>query len=511
MPSNDQGQTALVLLVRHGRLAMGPMAFTNSRNNFSNCTSVEVASNNIPAFLKRYMTTTDGCLRLGSEAGAPILIQSKERGPCQLLHGRISTVTRPKPSSDGDGWFARAALIGGSSLQSLVIDGGAIGHYFYMLGKPPEGELYSILGVKRDVPLADLRFTCRVLLAEAAAKGESALKRRCEKAFNILANHELRTCYDSFLADDTAMLPFPYGGEGDILVAGDLSKDGSSFFAKAILSYKPTTSRRKLKIRLRSFEFLPDRLGFLDPRRKLEVWLDSGLLNGLRWDTSWNNWKHWLRSAVDVDATFVNSARYRYGKGEWQVRSWWTALPSRITMTVPDRLQADVERARGIHELLGRYSEFVHRVREQAQRQPLDASDVQSWLDQLGAPPDLRPEYLCWKPDFDEYYFAQLRKRAVTWFLFREEFVFVLQGAIISEIPMPGHATYVFALPSDRDTFLRLYERTSRTEIRQNAGNVASELGFVGRVVRGRKRKRWLAEVLKLAGEQVNYLDAVED
>jgi hypothetical protein len=33
----------------------------------------------------------------------------------------------------------------------------------------------------------------------------------------------------------------------------------------------------------------------------------------------------------------------------------------------------------------------------------------------------------------------------------------------------------------------------------------------VGRVVRGRKRKRWLTEVLKLAGEQVNLLDAVDD
>jgi len=308
-----------------------------------------------------------------------------------------------------------------------------------------------------------------------------------------------------------AMLPFPYGGEGDILVAGDLSKDGSTFFAKAILSYKPTTSRRRLKIRLRSFEFLPDRLGFLDRRRKLEVWLDSGLLNGFRWDTSWNNWKHWLRSAVEVDATFVNSARYRYGKGEWQVRPWWTALPSRIALTVTEKLEADVERARGVHELLGRYSEFVHRVREQAQRQPIEASVVRYWLDQHGAPPDLRPEYLCWKPDYEEYYFAQLRKRAVEWFLFREEFMFVLPGAIISEIPMPGHATYVFALPNDRENFLRLYERTSRNEIRQNAGNVAAELGFVGRVVRGRKRKRWLAEVLKLAGEQVNYLDAVED
>jgi hypothetical protein len=347
--------------------------------------------------------------------------------------------------------------------------------------------------------------------AETTVAENEALRRGCERAFNILANHDLRACYDSFLADDLAMLPFPYGGEGDILVAGDLSKDGSTFFAKAILSYKPTSSRRQLKIRLRSFEFLPGRLGFLDPRRKLEVWLDSGLLNGMRWDTSWNNWKHWLRSAVDVDATFVNSARYRFVKREWRLRSWWTALPSRLSLSLPDNLEADVERARCIHGFLGRYADLANRVREQAQRQPIEASAVQSWLDQLGAPPELRPEYLCWKPDFEEYYFTQLRKRAVSWFLFREEFLFVLPGAIISEVPMPGHATYLFILPNDRETFLRLYERSSRNEIRQNAGNVAAELGFIGRVVRGRKRKRWLADVLKLAGERANYLDAVED
>ena len=256
---------------------MGPMVLTDANLN---CASAEAASNDIPAFLKRYMTPKDGFVRLGSKADAPILIQSRHRGPCNLLHGRIRTVTRPKPSSNGDGWFARAELIGGSLLQSLMIDGGAIGHYFYGLGKPPREDLYSALGVKHDVSLADLRFACRMRLAEAAVKGEDALRRRCEKAFNILANHDLRACYDSFLANDGAMLPFPYGGEGDILVAGDLSKDGTTFFAKAILAYKPTTSRRRLKIRLRSFEFLPDRLGFLDPRRKLEVWLDSGLLNG---------------------------------------------------------------------------------------------------------------------------------------------------------------------------------------------------------------------------------------
>ena len=452
----------------------------------------------------------DHCFRLGERSDAPLLFRSNHQRGDDLLYARLSLVTRPKEGSGG-GWFVRAQLIDGSPLRSVIIQGEAVTRYFYNSQPDRSETLYSTLGVNPNCSPSSLRLAWRIRTAETMAAENDALRRGCERAFNILANHDLRACYDSSLADDMAMLPFPYDGEGDILVSGDLSKDGSAFFAKAILSYKPATSRRRLKIRLRSFEFLPDRLAFLDPRRKLEVWLDSGLLSGFRWDTSWNNWKHWLRSALEVDATFVNSARYRYCKGEWHVRSWWTALPSRLSLTIPETLQPDVERARCIHELLGRHSDFVHRVREQAQRQPVDASDVQSWLDRLGASSELRPECLCWKPDFEEYYFAQLRKRAVAWFLFREEFLFVFPGAIISEVPMPGHATYVFASPSDRETFLRVYERTSRNEIRQNAGNVASELGFVGRVVRGRKKKRWLAEVLKLAGEQANYLDAVED
>jgi hypothetical protein len=459
----------------------------------------EMKPQELPFFVRTYVRAGDRCFRVGERSESPLLIRSSQKQSDDLLHARVRFVTRPKKGSGGS-WFVRAHLNDGSALKSIVIEGEALARYFYRYRPGRSETLYSTLGLNSDCSPASLRFAWRMRTAETTVAEDEALRRGCERAFNILANHDLRACYDSFLADDMAMLPFPYGGEGEILVAGSLSKDGDTFFANSILSYKPATVLRRLKIRLRSFEFLPDRLGFLDPRRKLEVWLDSGLLSGFRWDTSWNNWKHWLRSVLEVDATFVNSARYRYARGEWAVRSWWTALPSRVSVAVPE-----------IHELLGRHSDFVRRLREQVQRQPLDGSDVQSWLDKLGAPPELRPEYLCWKPDFEEYYFAQLRKRAVAWFLFREEFLFVLPAAIISEVPMPGHATYVFALPSDREAFLRLYERTSRNEIRQNAGNVASELGFVGRVVRGRKKKRWLVDVLKLAGEQVNYLDAVED
>ena len=73
-----------------------------------------------------------------------------------------------------------------------------------------------------------------------------------------------------------------------------------------------------------------------------------------------------------------------------------------------------------------------------------------------------------------------------------------------------GHATYVFAKPEDVRTFMRRYSCVTREDIRRNRDNVATDLGFVGRVVRGRKKKRWLNDVLKLAGEKADYVEVFE-
>ena len=40
--------------------------------------------------------------------------------------------------------------------------------------------------------------------------------------------------------------------------------------------------------------------------------------------------------------------------------------------------------------------------------------------------------------------------------------------------------------------------------------NLATVLGFVGRVVRGKRKKRWLADVLKQAGEKADYIEAFD-
>jgi hypothetical protein len=112
-----------------------------------------------------------------------------------------------------------------------------------------------------------------------------------------------------------------------------------------------------------------------------------------------------------------------------------------------------------------------------------------------------------WGPDYEPYYFEQLRQRSTTWFLFRKEYLFVWANVLVAEIPQPGHATYVFAKPEDVHVFMRLYSCRSREDIRRNRDNLATDLGFVGRVVRGRKKKRWLNEVLKVAGEKADHAE----
>ena len=82
--------------------------------------------------------------------------------------------------------------------------------------------------------------------------------------------------------------------------------------------------------------------------------------------------------------------------------------------------------------------------------------------------------------------------------------MFIWANVLISEIPQPGHATYVFAKPEDVPAFIRRYSRATREDVRRNRDNVATDLGFVGRIVRGRKKKRWLNDVLKIAGEKAD-------
>ncbi len=472
---------------------------------FEDGTTVEV-----PGILARFLQRRDQLRFLAAET--EILIQRPSGRRCQqILHATIGYVGLPKPGKNGDA-FVRAELPNcPDGPKALFLSADALRRYFYLLDGDMPQSLYRILRVPETATLDQLRFAWRMRSLELQMSDSKARDLPCvERAFNVLAHADLRNCYDALCKNEDAAPLFPYGGFGSVLVDGHFSEDESAFFADRILAYKPEMTSRKVTLLLRRCEFFADRVVCRDPRRKLEVWLDSNVLPGLGWDLTWNHWKHWLRTRIEVQATFVHAGKYRLYNGEWILRKWQAALPSRLQVQAPSSVAEDLQHAQTIHALLGEHADLVQHIRSQCEKIAIEHTQVERWFDQVNASAHLKPHHVTWRPDYEAYYFDQLRKRSRTWFLFRDEYLFVWRNVLIAEIPQPGHATYLFTKPEDLDEFLERYSKLTREDIRRNRDNLATALGFVGRVVRGKRKKRWLADVLKQAGEKADYIEAFD-
>jgi hypothetical protein len=481
--------------------------------DFVRCTFADGTSAEIPTFLGRFLTPHDALAFL-SPASTEVLVERQPyRGrPQQFLFATIGYASQPK-ASDGAGYLVRADLPNCSGKpKSLFVSARGLRRYFYLLdGESRRPSLYEILGVSETASPSDLRLAWRVRSLECdVASPQSRDWAQIERAFNVLAHPDLRNCYDALRKDEDAPALFPYGGFGSILAEGHLSENGEAFFADRILAYKPEMTVRKLSLLLRRCEFFADRVICRDPRRKVEVWLDANLLAGLTWDLTWNHWRHWLKSRLEVEATLVHSGKYRLRNGEWILHQWHAALPSRLRVRLPDSVADDIERAKAIHTLLGEHADLVGRIQQEVEKGPVEHTQIQRWFDQLQASAHLKAQHVTWRPDYEPYYFEQLRKRSRTWFLFRDEYLFLWPNALIAEVPEAGHATYLFAKPDSMDAFLTKYSTVTRADIRRNRSGWASQLGFVGRVVRGRRQRRWLADVLKYAGEKAEYVEALD-
>ena len=106
-----------------------------------------------------------------------------------------------------------------------------------------------------------------------------------------------------------------------------------------------------------------------------------------------------------------------------------------------------------------------------------------------------------WQPDYDAFFYQQLRRRARRIYLFRDEYIFDLPSAIAIETPQLGHATYLFSKPQSIEAFLAVYVAATKEAIRQNRANMADRLGFLGRVVHGSNPRVWLRALKARLGE----------
>ena len=198
---------------------------------------------------------------------------------------------------------------------------------------------------------------------------------------------------------------------------------------------------------------------------------------------------------MDIRGDFVKTGKYFYRSNQWQLITWETALPSRIELSLPEDIVDSVNTARLTHHRFGQYSSVLETIRQEIQLTPLEKTELARLCTDHGIPSDFDVAQITWRPDYAPYYYDQLLQRARRLYLFRDQYIFLLDSAVVIETPQCGHATYVFSRPENIDLFLRCYVKTTKEAIRKNQENVAEQLGFQGRIVHGTNRKQWLFEL----------------
>jgi len=428
------------------------------------------------------------------------------------FQGEIGYATQPREDKRKNLFISAEVVSGRVGVSAIHIRCETLRDYFYVGNRrrnwDRQQSLYELLRVAHNVSPAELHLAFKLRALELRTAHALIVDLRAlERAFNILARPELRVCYDALLDDPSSPTLFPCGGFGSLLVAGNSSRDGSTFYASRILSFLPEQKFKHFRAPLRNVAFHNDHAIYRDSRRKLEVLFDQASLP-LLWDSSWNQWKYLLGAEIGIKATFIQSGKYQHRAGAWHLTLWQTALPSRVEVALPSNIAEQIADARKTHHRVGEFSEALDLIRARIESAPVERADLQKLCAGLGMPEDFDVALITWKPDYDAFYFKQLCKRARFLYLFRSEYIFDLERAVIVETPQLGHATYLFSKPVNMTEFLAVYGKVSKDDIRHNRGNVAERLGFLGRLIHGRNPRAWYKELKLRLGEALDYAEA---
>ena len=464
-------------------------------------------------------------IRPGDEIDFPLIAASPEAGTEIYIHKNTSSPrTRDvyqvsigyaaQPKSDKrEQLYVRAEIPHGNlGISALHFPCEVLRDYFYVANRNQpwdrQNTLYETLRIPSTTSPAELRLAFKLRDLELRAEGApKAGFFAMERAFNILAQPELRACYDELMCNSVAPVLFPYGGFGSIIVAGERSRDGQTFFVTRVLSFLPERRQRRFRAPLRQVDFYDDRAIYRDVRTKLEVLLDQSAMPIL-WDATWNQWKHLLSAKMEIQATFVEAGKYHQRRGEWQLVKWETALPSRLQVKLPTKINEEIESARKTYHRFGQFSDALDRIRARIEREPVEKTELQKLCWDLGVPGNFEIAQITWKPDYDAFYYRHRCRRARRLYLFRGEFIFELETVIAVETPQSGHATYLISKAKSMEEFLAAYIRVTKEDIRKNRNNLAQKLGFLGRVVHGVNGRLWLKELKSRTSETVDLNEA---
>src|SRR5271165_5707724 len=154
----------------------------------------------------------------------------------------IGYVSQPKQDKRNQYYVSAEVRQGSLGISSIFLPCEVLREYFYRLPRAANTldhpTLYEVLRIPDSASPSELRVAFKLRDLELRTADVRHSERvALERAFNIVGQPELRACYDALLADPESPALFPYGGFGSLLVAGEPSRDGRTFFARRIVAF----------------------------------------------------------------------------------------------------------------------------------------------------------------------------------------------------------------------------------------------------------------------------------
>jgi len=201
-------------------------------------------------------------VRVGDEisATAGAMPEIRVRKPAlrraDLYYTRVGYAAQPRPDRRSEMFIRLEVAAGQLGMSAVHIPCRAIRDYFFVTDREkPWGSqvsFYRLLHVPQTVRFGELRLAYRVRRMEyRQAKAQKSEVAAIERAYNILADPQLRAVYETLLSNPETPTPFPYSGFGSVLVEGEQAKEGDVFFARRILAFLPDRRRHTLTLPLR--------------------------------------------------------------------------------------------------------------------------------------------------------------------------------------------------------------------------------------------------------------------
>jgi hypothetical protein len=385
-----------------------------------------------------------------------------------------------------------------NGLARVFLSSAQIRDYFFAADRTQpwhtQSSWYELLGVSKSSTPPAIRLSCQMRQLELKMAGahSGAPFAQLARGFQILMDPELRDHYLALLDNADYPVPFPPHTVGSLLAAGQRRQ--KNFLVDRLLRFVPLVKRKTVRVPLRKLRYFGSFATYRNSRRKILIRLDAGVLP-LSWTKDWNEWAHLTHGSIQVTSDFWQQTKFRRREGSLEPVVWQIAAISTLAVKLPIDLTRKVEQARNFWERFRPHADKLALLRSRIECEPVAVSEAQQWCRDQELPAGIDVRRLNWYPDYEEHYYRELASRAEQIYLFRNEYLFVLQNAIVAEIPLAGHASYVFRPPGTLAQFLRAYAQTTRHEIRRDPATSRKKLGYRGRLPHVHDSETWLRSV----------------